>query len=335
MTGTLSKRTRRPRGSLPRMPRGTVVGTVGIECVPRLLSAHCSGDNKLPEGTMSRPVSCFALFSALALVSGQSIAVIVNEPSGIEATGRVDLDSFGPLPVLSNTVRNVLTSPFPQSVVGVSDASAGLYSYSASSDIGTLALRAAGSLTNSTSEQYFGRGVPILQASAQARDIVTLTSSVIGTFPITLELIVSGTLTPSSTSGFVAANSSLLFGVSGQLTGSDSSRYTDAGPISETLSVTRNVTFRSAGASVDMNFDTFLSVSILGVLPGETVSANLNNTALLNLVLPSEVSVTGSVSGTYGVPIPVPVPEPETYALLLAGLGLVAAAVRRRRRAIA
>lgn len=280
---------------------------------------------------MTRSIAGFAVFSALALVSGPSAALIVNEPSAIEARGRADLDAFGPLPTLSNRFQNVLAAPFEQSVVGVSDGLAGLYSYSSSADIGFLALRAAATLTNGTAAQYFGQGVPIVQAIAQARDIVTLTSSVSGTFPITLELIVTGTLTPSSTSGFVAANSSLIFGVLGQLTGSDSSRYTAAGPIGETLSVTRNVTFGAPGASVDMNFDTLLSVSILGALPGETVSANLNNTALLNLVLPSEVLLTGSVSGTYGVPIPVSVPEPETYAFLLAGLGLVAAAVRRRR----
>ncbi len=271
-----------------------------------------------------------AVLSAMAGFCVPAAAVLLNETVGLQATGRVDLDGFGAQPPFSGPIDDTeLALPFTRSVVSVLDDQAGLFSYSASADIGTLALRVAGSLTNTTAAEYFGQGVPILQSTAQALDVITLTSSVAGTFPVTMELLVSGTITPSAHVGFnfVSANSLLKFGVVNQPTGSDSSLYT-ASLIADTLSVTRPVQF-AAGSSVDMGFDAFLSFNIFGVLAGETVSGQLNNTALLNLLLPAGVSLTGSASGTFGVPIPA-VPEPQTYALLLAGLALTTLAVRQR-----
>jgi len=223
---------------------------------------------------------------------------------------------------------NELVVPFTRSVVGVADASAGLFSYSSSADVGNLALRVAGTLTNSTAAQYFGGGVPVMSLTSQALDVIMLTAAAAGNFDVTMQLVVHGSLVPSSQSRYVAANSQLLFGLYGGPNGSDSARYVDS-VIDDVLSVTRTVAFAAPGATASVDFNALLSFTVTGVLPGETVSGDLSNTASLNLILPPELQVTGSLSGTYGVPIPIP--EPQTYLLMLAGIVLVGARARRRR----
>lgn len=270
---------------------------------------------------------------ALAGLCTPAAAVLNNVTAGLQATGKLDLDGIGPQPPFSGPIDDTeLTLPFTRSVVSVTDDQSGLFAYSASADIGTLALRVAGSLTNATAAAYFGQGVPILQSTAQALDVITLTSSVAGIFPVEMQLMITGTITPSANVGFdyVSANSQLRFSVVNMASATDSGRYT-SGAVADTLSVVRSVEFATAGASVDMAFDAFLSLNIFGALPGETVSGQLSNTALLNLVLPAGVSVTGSASGTYGVPIAA-IPEPRSFALMLAGLALTSLVVQRRRR---
>jgi hypothetical protein len=77
-----------------------------------------------------------------------------------------------------------------------------------------------------------------------------------------------------------------------------------------------------------MEVEAFLSFNVLRVDPGVTVTGDLGSTAKLELVLPPGVSLVGSTSGTFAVPIP----EPRTYALMVAGLLFVALTVRRRPR---
>lgn len=162
-------------------------------------------------------------------------------------------------------------------------------------------------------------------------DVLTLTTTMVGTFPVTMELIVSGIIAPSAAPGSVRANTILRFGIHAAPQGSDFGAYAD-GIVDDTLSVTTSdVTFADLSSTVDVDFYASLLINIYRALPGETVSAQLNNTALLRLVLPAELSVAGSSSGTYGAVI-TPVPEPQTYALMLAGLALLSLVVRQRNR---
>ncbi len=274
---------------------------------------------------MHRTRQLVALFTltALPFVSGPAAAVLTGEISGLEATGRVDLDGFGPQPPVSNTLDTEF-APFARSIVSVSDTLPGVFSYAASADIGNQALRVAGSVTNGTASNLGEGEVAVLSASAQALDILTLTAEAPAVnVPVTMELIVNGVLS----SGFVRANSSLSFGVLGELNGSDFGSYS-SGPVSDVLTVTRMISFSEQSLNVSMDFNTRLLLAIMRVDPGQTVSGDLGNTALLRLILPAGVSLTASESGTFGVPLPIP--EPQTYALMLAGFALLAFKAMRR-----
>ncbi|MBP9118587.1 MAG: PEP-CTERM sorting domain-containing protein [Methyloversatilis sp.] len=80
-----------------------------------------------------------------------------------------------------------------------------------------------------------------------------------------------------------------------------------------------------------MEFEAFVSFTATRVPAGLTVSGDLSNTAFLKLILPQELTLVESGSGTFGVAIPVP--EPQVHALMLAGLAFVGAVVARRKRA--
>jgi hypothetical protein len=253
------------------------------------------------------------------LTPAVGLALPLNATVGIEARGLADTDGrLGPNPPLSSLVEAEATPPFTRSIVGVADAQAGLFAYAASADLGTLALRASGSLTNSTGSAFFGQGVPLLQAVAEARDVITLSSASSAPYDITLQLLVSGVITTSANSS-IGANSLISLSSAGVLKQTDSSLYNAGGVVSDTLSVTITV----AGPLVDIEIASLLSVTVLGVAAGETVSADLSNTALLNLVLPPGVTIAGSSSGTFGVPIP----EPALFVLL--GAAALALAARR------
>lgn len=256
-------------------------------------------------------------------------AVLVNNV-GLEVRARIDTDGPMPNPPFVNLTESEIDLPYDRSVVSLSGENPGFYRYSAVSDIGNQVLKVNGSLTNSTAVDMFGQGVPLINVYAQAKDVLTLSAGVAGTFPVTLELVVHGTLVTTPTAGQVIANSSLIFGPVVGLSSSDANIYKAAGSIEDTLRVTRDVTFSSPGATVDMEFDTFISFTAFYVPANTTVSGDLSNTAFLNLVLPTEVSLANSGSGTFGVPIPVP--EPNAYALMLLGLALVGVRAARSRR---
>jgi hypothetical protein len=242
---------------------------------------------------------------------------------GIEARGRVDLDGPLPNPALSNLAEAETATPFTRSVVAVGDAQTGVFEYASSADIGTLALRVSGEVVNAGASALFGQGVPILQAVAEARDVITLSTSRSDAFDVTLQLAVSGTLLEGASSS-VGANSLITLFTTGRPQVTDSALYDTSGAISDLLSVTLNV----SGPTVVLELTSLLSVNVFGVGAGETASGDLSNTALLSLILPSDVSIAGSASGTFGVPISAP--EPASGALLLAAGAGLAPALRRR-----
>jgi hypothetical protein len=270
----------------------------------------------------------FPLAVALAsILPCAGAALPVGATVGIEARGRVDLDGPLPSPALSNLTEAETATPFTRSVVAVSDSQTGSFDYASSADIGTLALRVSGEVVNAGASALFGQGVPILQAVAEVRDVITLSTSRTDAFDVTLQLAVSGTLLEGASSS-VSANSLITLFTAGQLQASDSALYNTSGVVSDLLSVTLNV----SGPTVVLELTSLLSMNVLGVGAGETASGDLTNTALLSLILPSDVSITNSASGTFGVPIAVP--EPSS-AIWLAGLGLGATGHWRRSRGLA
>ena len=195
------------------------------------------------------------------------------------------------------------------------------------SDIGLRALKVSASVTNTTGSPIADLEFGLVNSRADVRDILTFTSTQAATdVPIRVDLQVTGELSDAGAS----ANSFLELGLVGGTSVNQGRRYDGPLVIDDTLSVTRLVDFGAPNSSVDMDFSSFLSVSVGVVDAGQTVFGDLTNTASFTLVLPDFVSLTNSSSGTFGVPIPIP--EPETYALMLAGLGFVAYMVGRRRR---
>lgn len=279
---------------------------------------------------VSRALAGIALAAIASMHSGMASAVLVNNV-GLEVRALVDTDAFRSNPALANVLESEIDLPYDRSVVSISGGTAGSFSYMAVADIGNQVLKIGGSLTNSSGSEFFGFGVPVINVYSQARDVLSLTSAVAGTYAVTLELVVHGNLATTGVEGDVSANSSLSFGPVAGLDTTDSARYTQAGEIDDTLSVTRELTFAAPGARVDMDFDAFISFTATRVPAGLTVSGDLSNTAFLNLILPQELSLVESGSGTFGVTIAIP--EPQSHALMLVGLGLLGAAVARRKRA--
>jgi hypothetical protein len=270
----------------------------------------------LPAVTLLLPLSqVLTAAPALALPSGAKV--------GIEARGRVDLDDLGPLPPISNLIEAEFAEPFVQSVVSVQDAQDGLFSYFSSADIGNLALKVSGSLSNTGGSTIGGGEIPVLQAVAEARDILVLTSTRTDPYDVTLELVVDGTLTTPA--GSVAFASTLIrMNEAGKLSVADSGRYT-GGPVNDVLSVSRTV----SGAEVTIELASQMAYGVYRLAAGATASGDLSNTAHVRLILPEDVIISSSSSGTFGVPI-VPIPEPSTMMLSAAGLLLLIAVARKK-----
>lgn len=266
-----------------------------------------------------------SLIAGLALSPLAAIAVLpLADAPAIEALGRVDVDGFGGAPPTSLQTDSEQTPPFARSVVSVADGQAGFFAYSASADIGNLALRVTGSMTNDTSSDYGNREVPILSVTSQVLDVITLSSANSDPHDVTLQLEVDGSITSTGGADSALANALLQLAPVGLASVTDSGSY-GIGLVDDTLEVTR--TF--AGTSVDLALNAFLSFNVFTVDAGSTATGDLGNTAFLRLVLPQGVTVSNSASGTFAVPIPIP--EPQTWALWLGGLGGVLWAVRRRR----
>ena len=264
------------------------------------------------------------LAACTAIYSAQAAALDASVLSGMEARGLVDLDSFGGAAPLSDKVDAVTTVPFTRSVASVADALPGVFEYRSSADIGTLALKVFGTLTNGGGSSIGNIEVPVMRVSAEIRDVISLESTLTTPYDVTLRLVINGAITTAGGSANASANSFLDFGTHPGANGFDGASY-PTGPISDTVSVTRTV----SGSSVQMDLKAFLSFAVFQLDAGATATGDLGSTAFLSLILPSSgVALVGSESGTFGVPIP----EPQAYALMLTGLALVMLAVRRRSR---
>ena len=251
---------------------------------------------------------------------------LLNGPTeiGLQATGLVDPDGFGPLPPLSSLVSTATTLPLTVSSVSVADASPGFFEYNASADIGLLALKVFGSLSN-TAVSAIGNGeVPVMHVSAQVLDVLTLESASADPYEVSFEMVVNGNIVASGGAAGASANAHIDFGTLTGANGADSGFY-PIGPVNDTLLVTRTV----SGTSVDMDFNAILTFSVFRLDPGATVTGQLDNTARLRLILPEGVTLSKSATGTFGVPIAV-VPEPGTWALMSGGLLLLGHLARRR-----
>ncbi len=260
-----------------------------------------------------------------ALTTAPALALPLDEKVGIEARGRVDFDNFGPLPPISILSESEIAEPFEKSVVSVEDSQDGLFSYFSSADIGNLALKVSGSLTNSGSSLIGAGEIAILEAVAEARDIVVLTSTRTDPYEVTLQLVIDGTVeTPSGSSAF--ATTLIRMNETGKLSVADSGFYTN-GVVADVLSVSRMV----SGPEVTLELTTQMAYGIYRLAAGATASGDLNNTAHIRLILPEDVIISSSSSGTFAVPL-APIPEPGSMMLSAVGLVLLAAVARKKAR---
>jgi hypothetical protein len=261
---------------------------------------------------------------AMAAWAVSPLPALALDPSvqtGLEVTGTVDLDSFGPLPPLSAQQQSVVTLPLPVSQLLIADSSPGVFSYSSSADIGLLQLKVFGSLSNSAASPLGNGETAVMQVRSEVRDVLTLSAATADPYIVSFELDVDGAVTGS---GQALANAFLDFGVLGGAHGTDSGAYS-FGLINDTLIVSRQV----SGTTVDVDFTAWLNFSVTRVNAGSTVTGALDNTATMRLVLPAGVTLSNSASGTFGVPIPA-IPEPATWALWLAGLAMMGWLGQRR-----
>jgi hypothetical protein len=271
------------------------------------------------------PVVTLLLPLSQVLTAAPSLALPLDEKVGIEARGRVDLDNFGPLPPISNLFEAEIGEPFDRSVVSVRDAQEGLFAYFSSADIGNLALKVSGSLSNSGGSLIGAGELALLEAISEARDVLVLTSTRTDPYEVTLELVIDGTLTTPAGS-FAFATTLVRMNEAGKLSVSDSGFYTN-GIVSDTLSVSRTV----SGPEVTLELLTQMAYGVYRLGAGATASGDLSNTAHVRLILPEDVTIASSSSGTFGVPL-APIPEPGTMLLSAAGLLLLGAVARKKTR---
>lgn len=282
----------------------------------------------------SRSFLCLSL--ALLAAPWQAQALLSNNAEiGIDASGRVDTDSFGPNPPLARETETELVEPFVRSVVTVAEAQTvpGLarYDYFASADIGNLLLKVSGTLENLTNNPMNGFGVALLQATAEVRDVITLSIAGPDPVPVTVNMRVDGNFDFTGGSGSV--NTGLRFDLTSDFNPTFVSRFlTHSGPVNnpntpedESL---LTITQMLSGPTVELEIYTLLFLNLNSVNANSTVSGNLSNTAVFELILPEGVSLVSSTSGTFNEVIPEPVPLPGALALMLAPLAF---GLRRRR----
>lgn len=275
--------------------------------------------------------ACAAVLASVLGAAAPAASALLREDTGLEASGLVDPDGrLRPGVPLSTLSEREILVPFPRSVVGVADAAAGVFDYSAEADIGLQTLKVFGQMTNASAQTQVGDGLPILNTFAQIRDVLTLTTALPGKQLVTLSLDVDGLISNDPSNPLrPLANASLFFGPVGGTLANDLNSYSGDPTGSLTIDDTLSVTLEIEGPSTQVMLDAQLAFSIFMLLPGETATGALHNTAFLRLTLPSGVTLASSNSGTFGEVIPTPVPVPGALLPLTA---TCAALARRRRR---
>lgn len=226
-------------------------------------------------------------------------------------------------------------SPLARDAVAVADALAGVWEYSAVSDITVPKLAILGSLDNSSGSALsgpFGGEVPLMRVNASLSDTINIVAPSADPYVVTAELEIDGVLKVSGSDGVVNAQITM-------------------DPVDE-LSVTKNVSYNTDKTVVDdklpisfqfigdAQFDlrSSLFFFVNHVDAGATVLANFSNTAIINLtittlggdVIPNVVI--NSESGHFGV-APATVPLPASLPMLVASLAMLGAGARQRVRA--
>ncbi|MCP5145288.1 MAG: hypothetical protein H6978_10790 [Gammaproteobacteria bacterium] len=243
--------------------------------------------------------------------------------ASIRASGYVDLD--GDFIREYNSLEQepaVSGDPFLRSIVSVHETQANVFEYFASCDIGALELKVFGTLNNSSANALASIELGILDARATLEDVITLESLSPDPYEVTLELHVDGLLDIAG--GGARGSASLHFGPEPGLDSSDFSNYLTSGVINDTLSVTRTFT-----GTVMASLGAALNFRIYQIDAGAVMTGQLNNTATLRLILPENVTVAVSESGTFNQVI-TPVPLPAAMPLFaVAALGVFSKARRK------
>lgn len=261
---------------------------------------------------------CKLKFSLLFIV-GFSFWSIASNAALIRASGAVNLPGISAFDI--DEEPESLNDPFDRSIVSIARSgtdSGANYSYSASSDIGLGELKAFGQISNSGGP-LSSIELGIVKANALLQDTITLESGTADDYEVTYEFHVDGLTDFSNGSGFAGASLS---------TGSFSSqndffRTSISQLIDETLTVTRTY---NGTVEQNLTLSVFLQLNVAD--SGATLTADLSNTATLNIILPAGISITASESGTFLEEI-APVPIPSLFPLVLVLGGWLASSVRR------
>lgn len=287
-------------------------------------------DRRLRPRALTRPLP-LAVLTATLLACAFPAAAILRENTGLEVIANVDLDGrLRPgAPLAAETEREV-SVPFPRSVVAVADQAPGVFEYFAEADIGLQTLKLFGTLSNTTTAEFIGDGLPILNVFAQIRDVLTLATALPGKQIVTLSLDIDGLISNDPTNTLPPrANASLFFGPAGSTPNFDLNSYVGNASGSLVIDDSLSVAIEIEGPLTQVEIDAQLAFSIFRLLPGETAAGALHNTAFLRLSLPAGVTLASSNSGTFGEVIPAPVPLPATLLPLTAAC--VTLVARRRR----
>lgn len=266
-------------------------------------------------------VSCSLLAAALFACEAQAV------PS-IEVNGIVSAELAPPGGVFAHDAE--AGSPLARDAVTVADARAGVWEFSAVSDISVPKLAIFGSLDNSAGGALsgpFGGEVPLMRVNASLNDTISITAPSADPYVVTAELEIDGVLKVSGSDGVV--NALITMDPVDRLGVTKFTSYSsDLTVVDDKLPISFQFT---GDAHFDLRSSLFFFVSHVDA--GATVLANFSNTAIINLtvttldgtVIPDVV--VSSDSGHFGV---APVPLPATLPLLAVSLLGMAAGARRR-----
>ncbi len=182
-------------------------------------------------------------------------------------------------------------------------------------DIAAGTLRSVGQVDSAPgdpSSQGIDGGV--IFGGSSISDELTLTSTLPGSYDVTVNLIVTGNISLDGADGGAFVFLSLD-------AGNDSRNYSSDGAINDILSVTQTFS-----GNVVFDINAFIDYSI-DMYPGGGANSDIALSGILRLILPDGVTFESESEAFLAAPVPVPAIVP-LFALALAGLGVM----RRRPR---